>query len=290
MSEDKKEGMRRIALRVAYDGTGYHGWQLQPHRKTIEGELNSALNMLTGESVRVIGASRTDAGVHALGNVAVFDTASRIPAERFAYALNRFLPEDITIQGSYEVADDFHPRHCDSRKTYEYRILNRTFPLPEYRHTACFEYGSLDLASMRQAGACFAGEHDFASFCSAGAQVQTTVRTVYSLEILERGILPGEDSRLLTIRIQGNGFLYNMVRIIAGTLLEVGRGHISADRIEDMIAARDRRQAGPTAPARGLTLVGIEFRINEKDNVYTGVRQEMFGSNRKAWISDGKDG
>lgn len=258
---------RRILLRVAYDGTNYHGWQVQPNAKTIEGELNRVLTQLTGEEIQVTGASRTDAGVHALGNVAVFDTASKIPAEKFSYALNQRLPEDIVIQSSLQVADDFHPRHCDCRKTYEYDILNRTFPLPAYRNTAYFLYGDLDLDAMRKACQAFLGEHDFASFCAAGAQVQTTVRTIYSLEVLEQPLAVNErgvssqrsPERLLTIRVRGNGFLYNMVRIIAGTLVEVGRGHIRPEEVEGIIAACDRAKAGPTAPARGLRLVEIKY-------------------------------
>ena len=135
--------MKRIMLIVSYDGTNYHGWQAQPSAVTIEGMLNEAVKSLTGEPVQVIGASRTDAGVHALGNVAVFDTESRIPAEKFSYALNQRLPEDIVIQRSLQVPASFHPRHCDCRKTYEYTIINRAFPLPEYRNTAYFYYGSL---------------------------------------------------------------------------------------------------------------------------------------------------
>lgn len=294
---------RRILLRVAYDGTNYHGWQLQPNAATIEGELNRALCALTGEEIVVTGASRTDAGVHALGNVAVFDTTSRIPAEKFSYALNQRLPEDIVIQSSKQVADDFHPRHCDCRKTYEYDILNRTFPLPAYRNTAYFLYGTLNIEAMRKACQAFLGEHDFASFCAAGAQVQTTVRTIYSLEVECRplteagtpvppasgeavnaavgksgeqvqqaqpasgeaairaagGTNAGSADQLLTIRVKGNGFLYNMVRIIAGTLVEVGRGHIKPEEVAGIIAAKDRAKAGPTAPARGLRLVEIEY-------------------------------
>lgn len=316
---------RRILLQVAYDGTNYHGWQLQPNAATIEGELNRALCALTGEEIVVTGASRTDAGVHALGNVAVFDTTSRIPAEKFSYALNQRLPEDIVIQSSKQVADDFHPRHCDCRKTYEYDILNRTFPLPAYRNTAHFLYGTLNFEAMRRACQAFLGEHDFASFCAAGAQVQTTVRTIYSLEVECRplteagtpvppasgeavnaadgkhgeqvqqaqsasgemlnaaagksdeqvqqaqpesgetaipaagGANAGSADQLLTIRVKGNGFLYNMVRIIAGTLVEVGRGHIKPEEVAGIIAAKDRAKAGPTAPARGLRLVEIEY-------------------------------
>ena len=263
---------RRILLRVAYDGTNYHGWQLQPNAATIEGELNRALCALTGEEIVVTGASRTDAGVHALGNVAVFDTTSRIPAEKFSYALNQRLPEDIVIQSSKQVADDFHPRHCDCSKTYEYDILNRTFPLPAYRNTAYFLYGTLNIEAMRRACQAFLGEHDFASFCAAGAQVQTTVRTIYSLEVECRplteagtpvppasGEAVNAADQLLTIRVKGNGFLYNMVRIIAGTLVEVGRGHIKPEEVAGIIAAKDRAKAGPTAQARGLRLVEIEY-------------------------------
>lgn len=246
--------MKRIKLVVSYDGTAYHGWQVQPSAVTVEGVLNEAVSRLTGEPVQVIGASRTDAGVHALGNVAVFDTNSRIPGEKFSYALNQRLPEDIVIQHSEEVEADFHPRHCDCRKTYEYTIINRTFPLPEYRNRAYFYYGRLDIPKMKQAAEAFIGEHDFAGFCSAGAQVKTTVRRIDSLEIIEDGF----DGRI-RIRVCGNGFLYNMVRIIAGTLLEVGKGAIAPEDLPEIIASCDRGLAGATAPAKGLCLIRIQY-------------------------------
>ncbi|MDD7403738.1 MAG: tRNA pseudouridine(38-40) synthase TruA [Butyribacter sp.] len=246
--------MKRVMLIVSYDGTNYHGWQVQPSAVTIEGVLNEKISELTGESIQVIGASRTDAGVHALGNVAVFDTESRIPGEKFSYALNQRLPEDIVIQRSTEVDGEFHPRHCDCIKTYEYTIINRTFPLPEYRNTAYFYYGPLQIEPMRKAAKAFLGEHDFAGFCSAGAQVQTTVRTIYSLEVMQ----DLAESKI-KIRVTGNGFLYNMVRIIAGTLLEVGKGAISPEDMDGIIASCDRQKAGPTAPAKGLKLLGIEY-------------------------------
>ena len=278
--------MKRIKLTVAYDGTNYHGWQIQPNADTIEGELNKAISELTGEQIEVIGASRTDAGVHALGNVAVFDTESRIPGEKFSYALNQRLPEDIIIQKSEEVDRDFHPRYQECRKTYEYTILNRRFPLPEYRNTAHFDYGNLDIEAMKKACKAFIGEHDFAGFCSAGAQVKTTVRTIYSLEVecMELGGVQRENhaekktecekisddvniktdeeqenNRLIKIRVNGNGFLYNMVRIIAGTLLEVGKGNVAPEQMEDIIKSADRKEAGPTAPAKGLKLVEIRY-------------------------------
>jgi tRNA pseudouridine38-40 synthase len=258
--ESKK---RRVFLRVAYDGTNYHGWQLQPRDNTIEGELNKAIFKLTGEEILVTGASRTDAGVHAMGNVAVFDTDSPIPPDKFCYALNQWLPDDIVIQESKEVPPDFHPRHCHCTKTYEYHILNRNFSLPKYRNTAHFEHGRLDIAAMQKACKFFVGEHDFASFCSAGAQVQTTVRTIYDLNVsvieLDHAKKEQSGDRMITIRVRGNGFLYNMVRIIAGTLLEVGKGRISPEETEQIIGACDRAKAGPTAPAKGLELVEIEY-------------------------------
>ena len=244
--------MKRVMLRVAYDGTEYCGWQLQPGAPTIEGVLNDALSGLLGETIRVTGASRTDSGVHSLGNVAVFDTDTRIPAEKISYALNQRLPDDIVVQESREVAADFHPRHCDSRKTYEYRILNREFPLPTQRRDSYFYYRRLNVESMREAAAYLVGTHDFASFCSAHAQTETTVRTVHDCTVEKNG-------DLICIRVTGAGFLYNMVRIIAGTLIEVGVGARQPEELRTIIEARERSAAGPTAPAHGLTMIGIIF-------------------------------
>lgn len=244
--------MKRVKLTVAYDGTDYHGWQIQNDGITIESELNRCLSELLGEQIQVIGASRTDAGVHALGNVAVFDTECRMPAEKMSYALNQRLPEDIRIQRSEEVAPDWHPRRCESRKTYEYRIYRGEFPMPVKRLYSYFTYHLLDVDSMRRAAAFLEGEHDFRSFCQTGAQVESTVRTLYSVEIEEQGAE-------LVIRVCGNGFLYNMVRIIAGTLIEVGRGRRRPEDMTAVLQAANRNAAGPTAPAHGLTLVKYEF-------------------------------
>lgn len=265
--------MKRVMLTVAYDGTAYCGWQVQSGKETIEGVLNRCINELTGETVEVIGASRTDSGVHALGNIAVFDTDSSIPAEKFSYALNRRLPEDIRIQDARAVEPTFHPRHCESRKTYEYRIYNAPFPLPTKRLYTYFTYVPMDVELMSRGAAFLVGEHDFKSFCSAGTQAQTTVRRVDSIEVWETdGSVPAQEGwkrvpvesavrrgREIVIRVVGRGFLYNMVRIIAGTLMEVGRGQIAPERIKDILEACDRQAAGPTAPACGLTLVGYEF-------------------------------
>ena len=244
--------MKRVKLTVAYDGTAYSGWQLQPHARTIEGELNRCLCELPPEEIQVIGASRTDSGVHALCNVAVFDTETRIPAEKISYALNQRLPEDIRIQHSCEVSADFHPRRCDSRKTYEYRILNAAFPVPTRRLYAHFTYAPLDVERMREAAAVLVGEHDFKSFCSAASAVESTVRKILDIRI-------GKDGDEITIQICGTGFLYNMVRIITGTLMEVGRGVYPPERVGEILELRDRTAAGPTAPACGLTLIRYEF-------------------------------
>lgn len=246
---------KRVRLTVAYDGTNYHGWQLQDNGNTIEAELNKALTALFGEEIRVIGASRTDAGVHAMGNIAIFDTESRMPAEKISYALNQRLPEDIRIQRSEQVAPDWHPRHTASRKTYEYRIYRGEFAMPVRRLYTYFTYRPLQLEPMRRAAAFLTGEHDFKSFCQTGAQVESTVRTIYSIELEEQGAE-------LVIRVCGNGFLYNMVRILAGTLLEVGQGKRSPESVREALAAKDRAAAGPTAPAQGLTLIKYEYLEN----------------------------
>lgn len=244
--------MKRVMLTVAYDGTNYHGWQLQPNVVTIESVLNDALSSLFKENIKVIGASRTDTGVHALGNIAVFDTNARMPAEKVSYALNQRLPEDVRIQASVEVPIDFHPRHQNSKKTYEYRILNSEFPMPVYRLYSHFTYVSLDIEQMQRAADYLKGEHDFKSFCSVNTVAETTVRTIYDISV-------EKSSDMISIRVTGSGFLYNMVRIIAGTLMEVGRGNIMPEKMPDILNALDRAKAGPTAPACGLTLVKYEY-------------------------------
>ena len=257
-TKSKREGKteekqyKRVRLTVAYDGTNYHGWQVQKNGITIESELNRCLRALLGEDIQVIGASRTDAGVHALGNVAVFDTCARIPAEKISYALNQRLPEDIRIQKSEAVGLDWHPRYVSSRKTYEYRIYRGEFPMPVKRLYSYFTYRKLDVNRMVEAAAYLEGEHDFKSFCQTGAQVESTVRTIYSAQVEEQGAD-------LVIRICGNGFLYNMIRIIAGTLMEIGEGKRSPEDMESIIEVKDRAAAGPTAPPQGLTLIRYEY-------------------------------
>ena len=225
--------MRRIKLVVSYDGTAYCGWQLQPNGVTIEEVLNQALSSLLKEDIQVIGASRTDSGVHAMGNVAVFDTESRIPGDKICFALNQRLPDDVRIQASEEVPLTFHPRKANCVKTYEYKILNRKIDMPLQRLYSHFE-------------------HDFKSFCTVRTQAEETVRTIYSLTVTK-----ADD--LITIRISGSGFLYNMVRIIAGTLVKIGMGVYPPEKMEEILEEKNRAAAGPTIPARGLTLVSPEY-------------------------------
>ncbi len=244
--------MRRIFLEIAYDGSNYSGWQLQNNALSIQEVIDKALSEWLGEEIHTIGASRTDAGVHALGNVAVFDTESKIPGEKFSFGLNSRLPDDICIQQSYEVPMDFHPRFTQTVKTYEYKILNRRFPDPTRRTDSLFYHGRLDVEAMNAAAACLVGPHDFKSFCAVNHDAKTTVRTIYAASVWK------EDD-MIYFQITGNGFLYNMVRIIAGTLIEVGKGNLKSSDMKKILEAKDRAAAGPTAPAHGLTLMEIEY-------------------------------
>ncbi len=243
---------KRVFLRIAYDGTNYCGWQIQINGITVEEIINRELSRLLGEEIVVIGASRTDSGVHALGNVAVFDTESRIPAEKMSFALNQRLPEDIRVQESFEVAADFHPRYTNSIKTYEYKILNKRHPMPTERLYSYFVYMPLDVEKMKHAAEYIVGEHDFKSFCSNRTQVENTVRTVYKLDVFK-------ENDMIHFVISGNGFLYNMVRIIVGTLVKVGLGVYPPEHVKEILDACNRDVAGPKAPAEGLTLVKIQY-------------------------------
>lgn len=243
----------RVKLTVAYDGTDYCGWQVQPNGITIQEELDRALSDLFGREIKTVGASRTDSGVHALGNVAAFDVDSRMPAAKIAYALNERLPHDIVIQRSEEVEADFHPRFAKTRKVYEYRILNRTFPDPILARYTYFFHRALDASLMNEEAQALAGEHDFTSFASMKSQTDSFVRTIYAISVTE------SPEHVITIHIEGNGFLYNMVRIIAGSLIMVGSGQRSRGFIQDALDKRDREAAGPTAPPQGLMLMRIDY-------------------------------
>ena len=255
----KQQEKRRILLTVSYDGTAYHGFAALKNSDltnlTIEGQLNLAIEELTGEKTSVIGASRTDAGVHAYGNLAAFDTTSSIPAQSFAPALNTKLPPDIRVLLSEPVETDFHPRKTGWHKTYEYRILNTPLADPISRLYTYPYRAPLQIKAMREAALSFAGTHDFASFCASGSQARTTIRHIDSVEVLTQA--PSYPT-LVTIRVRGEGFLYHMVRILAGTLLDVGRGRLQATAVPDIIASCDRRLAGATLPPQGLFLMGYD--------------------------------
>ncbi len=266
--------MKRILLVIAYDGTNYSGWAYQKDQTipTIEGAVEKALQKLTGESIIVIGASRTDSGVHALCNYCVFDTDSSIPPEKFAPAMNAKLPEDIRIRKSFEVPMDFHPRSAVTEKTYEYKIYVSRIEDPTKTRYAHYTWFRMDVDKMREAAAILVGEHDFKSFANVATTALTTVREITDIQVESEevsipsimcsprgGVAEQDKAFMITIRVSGKGFLYNMVRIIAGTLMEVGRGLRTPEQVREMLEAKDRQASGPTAPACGLTLVNYRF-------------------------------
>ncbi len=255
--------MKRIEIIVSYDGTNYVGWQVQKNGIAIEQVINEHLRRLLSEDITIIGASRTDSGVHALGNVAVFDTNTQIPPEKICYALNQSLPSDIKIVSSKEVASDFHPRHCDCIKTYEYTILNSKVNLPTYERYTDYVYYKLNVAKMKKGAKYLVGEHDFKAFSSAGGQQRSTIREIYSIDIYSEPIIDVENDdfapSLIKIRISGNGFLYNMVRIIAGTLEKVGMGVYEPEHVKEILESLDRRASAPKASAAGLSLINIDY-------------------------------
>ncbi len=251
--------MRRIAVEIAYDGTAYSGWQAQANAVTVEGTLRDAIRRLCGEEALTFGASRTDAGVHALCNVAAWDTESPIPAEKFAPALNSFLPDDIRIIRSWEAGEGFHPRFDAHSKRYEYRIACGPVVNPLRCRYVCGVRETLDVGAMQKGADGFVGTHDFSAFCSAGAQSESKVRTVSKCEVYT-------DAGEIVIGVEGDGFLYNMIRILAGTLIEMGRGAKPAESMADILESKDRTKAGPTAPPQGLTLVKIWYKTKEISN------------------------
>lgn len=261
--------MKRIKLIISYDGTNYVGWQVQKNGIAIEQVINEHLSKLLNEDITIIGASRTDSGVHALGNVAVFDTNTRIAPEKIMYALNQQLPEDIKIVRSEEVAADFHPRYAACKKTYRYDILNSRVCFPKDRLYSDYVYYELNTEKMKEAAAYLLGEHDFSAFSSAGGQQKSMVRTIYSIDIEDEMIVMPEGAekihpddfppKRVRITVTGNGFLYNMVRIIAGTLEKVGMGIYPPEHVKEILESKDRSQSAPKASAGGLTLVEISY-------------------------------
>jgi tRNA pseudouridine38-40 synthase len=245
--------MRNIKLVIEYDGTNYQGWQVQSKGQTIQGVLEEKLSLLTGETIPLIGSGRTDAGVHAIAQVANFKTKSRMDILSIQRALNSLLPPDIVIQEVEEMEEDFHARRGASSKVYEYRILNRTLRSTFYRMYAWHIPQKLDLREMEEATQWLIGEHDFSSFRSVGTPTRTTVREVVRAEWKK-----GHDG-LIRFEIEANGFLKQMVRAIIGTLVEVGKGKISSEEFQKIIISGDRKKAGPTAPALGLFLKEVKY-------------------------------
>ncbi len=243
---------RRVLLTVSYDGTKYAGWQRQLNALAVQQVIEEALQSLTGESMRVTGASRTDAGVHALGQRAHFDTSSTIPPDKFPFALNTRLPEDIRITSGYEAPPDFHARFDAIGKTYHYRVHNAPHASALWRDFCAHVPQKLDLDAMRESLLSLVGTHDFAAFEAAGGTAKTTVRTIESAELAQQG-------EMLTLTVKGNAFLYNMVRIIAGTMLDIGMGRLGKDAFKRALETRDRLSLGITAPAKGLELHEVRY-------------------------------
>jgi tRNA pseudouridine38-40 synthase len=241
-----------IKLTVEYDGTSYHGWQIQPSGETIQAVLEKAVATFLGQPARVTAAGRTDAGVHALGQVVNFFCDREFDRHRIRRALNALTPADITIKEVEIVPDSFDARRDGRSRVYEYRILSRPTPSPFYLTTALHVHDSLDVDAMREAIRCLEGEHDFSSFQAAGCDAVNAVRKVYRTSLDQRG-------ELLVYTVEATAFLRHMVRNIVGTLLEVGRGQRSPQSFAELLEARDRTKAGPTAPAHGLFLMEVKY-------------------------------
>lgn len=244
--------MRNLKLTLQYDGTAYHGWQSQENALTVQDVLEGAVLKLTGARPRIIGCSRTDTGVHAKKFVCNFKSETKIPCEKLPFALNAHLPDDIVCIGAEEAEADFHSRYCAKKKCYTYYIQNSQFPDVFTANYAWHYPYSLDLEKMQRAAKAFLGEHDFIGFAASGFTVKTTVRTIYDISVEKNG-------DLIKITVLGNGFLYNMVRIMAGTLAFIGCGKIDADEIGEIIESKDRKRAGITAPPQGLYLTEVFY-------------------------------
>ncbi len=253
--------MRNLRLLIAYDGTDFHGWQRQPNLPTVQGRLEEAIGRIIGEPVNVHGAGRTDAGVHADGQVANFQTSCRVPCGNLQKALNDALPPAIRIRRVHEVAKDFHSRYAARAKTYRYRICQQEVCPPFLWRFVLQHPYPLDRARMAQAARLLKGEHDFTSFAAADGTNEDELQKLGSRvrRIFQSDILLNRRLRLILYEIRGDGFLHHMIRNIVGTLMEVGRGQLAPEDISRILEARDRSRAGPTAPAQGLCLMRVEY-------------------------------
>lgn len=245
--------MRNIKLTIEYDGREFNGWQKQPNKLNIQGNIEKVISDITKEEIEIIGSGRTDAGVHALGQVANFKTNSAIPIEKFAIAINSRLKKSIVIKKAEEVDERFHSRYNCKQKTYRYIINNSETGSAIYRNLEYNIKNPLDVEKMKEASKYFVGEHDFSAFKASGTSSKSSVRTIYSAKIEKEG-------ERIIIELTGNGFLYNMVRIISGTLVEVGLGKIKPEQIPEIIQSKNRQNAGKTLPPYGLYLVEVNYK------------------------------
>ena len=245
--------MRNIKLTIEYDGKDFNGWQKQPNRLNIQGEIEKAIQAITGEEVELIGSGRTDAGVHAFAQVANFKINSNFPIEKMATAINSQLKQSIRIQKAEEVSEAFHSRYHCHKKTYMYIIDNSEQGTAIYRNLSYHISQPLNIEKMQKAAIYIVGEHDFSCFKSSGTSSKSSVRTIYEAKVLK------EQERVI-IKLTGNGFLYNMVRIIAGTLVDVGLEKIQPEELENIINSKNRQKAGKTLPPQGLFLASVEYK------------------------------
>lgn len=245
--------MRNIKLVIEYDGKEFNGWQKQPNKLNIQGTIEKAIETITNEKVDLMASGRTDKGVHALGQVANFKTNSDLPIEKMAIAINANLKKSIRILSAEDVEENFHSRLTCKKKTYRYIINNTKYGTAIYRNLETHISIKLDVKKMKEAVKYFEGEHDFSAFKASGTSSKSSVRIIYKAEVKQ---MPNDR---IYIELTGNGFLYNMVRIIAGTLVEVGLGKIKPDEIENIIKSKKRENAGKTLPPEGLYLVNVEY-------------------------------
>ena len=248
----KSTNLTNVLLTVSYDGTNFCGYQVQPNKRTVQSELEKAINLVTGEAVKTVASGRTDSGVHAYGQAVNFKTNSTIPPEKFATALNTVLPNDVKVLKSIQVNEDFNARYSAKRKTYEYScyLSNVIEPLKDRYSTRITS--EVDINLIKNACSVLLGEHDFKCFLSSGSSVKTTVRTIYEASVNQNG-------NNLTFSFTGNGFLYNMVRILVGTLLDIGAGKKDVSSLILALQTGERKLVGKTMDARGLCLVSVNY-------------------------------
>lgn len=244
--------MRNIKITIEYDGTGYHGWQRQPNGISVQEVLEDKLALITNDKVRLIGSGRTDAGVHAMGQVANFKTETKIECKNLLRGINSLLPADISIRDVADVDDSFHARYSAKSKVYVYRIYNSPVRSPLYRNYSWHVFEKLDVVSMGDAASFLVGTKDFSSFCAANGDAKTSTRTVLDCIIKD-------DIPMITFTIEANGFLRHMVRNIVGTLIDVGKGRTTQKEFMEIMESRDRNNAGATAPPQGLFLMNVKY-------------------------------